>query len=173
MGQEKPEWEQDPGAEGSLPRGSSRQAGRQAWQRRGWGWGALTQAGEPHKTASAAEAWDHLARAGGRAACLRSVGLPLYKHATHCEGVAGGHLGEGSWWARPLPKLGRKEALAVGTLLNRHLSPGFAVSLLLRSVPLCFGVLSPLEGRAVGFWPTLTIYPHKVQLPDSFFFVLI
>lgn len=133
---------------------AGRQAGRPG-KDEGGGGGPLTQAGEPHKTASAAEAWDHLARAGGRAACLRSVGLPLYKHATHCEGVAGGHLGEGSWWARPLPKLGRKEASAVGTLLNRHLSPGFAASLLLRSVPLCFRVLSPLEGRSSRFLANL------------------
>lgn len=34
--------------------------------------------------------------------CLRSVGLPFRKHATHCEGTAGGHLGEGSGWARVL-----------------------------------------------------------------------
>lgn len=40
------------------------------------------QAGKPHKAASAADAGDHLARAGGRAACL----LPFYKHTAFCEG---------------------------------------------------------------------------------------
>lgn len=107
-----------------MPRGSTRQAGRPGKDGvEVGGSDAGRRAGEPHKAVSAAEAWDHLARAGGGAACLRSVGLPFYKHATHCEGVAGGHLGEGSWWARALPKLGRKEAPWGGDLFEQTSSP--------------------------------------------------
>lgn len=71
------------------------------------GGGALSdasrQASKPHKAASAADAGDHLARAGGRAACL----LPFYKHTAFCEG----------WllatWVREVGERGRNEVPGV------------------------------------------------------------
>jgi hypothetical protein len=127
--------------------------GRQAGlAKTGWRWGALTQA-------------------GGRASLTKQSQLP--KRGTIWRGLAAeqrvcavlGFLSTNTphtvrgWlaatWVRgvggrgPFPSWGGKRPHGVGTSLNRHLlPPGFAGSLLLRSVPLCFGALSPLQGSS-------------------------
>lgn len=102
-----------------MPRGST----RQAWRRGvGWGggWGAFSdaggRAGQPHKAASAAEAWDHLARAGGGAACLHSVGLPFTNTPHTVRGWLVATWVRGVGERGPSPSQGRKRPPGWGPL---------------------------------------------------------